>query len=102
MRKNKKALIFMGLIVALMLCVCLAACGGGDYIEKNAKKLSAYTIEAGVFDRAKNFLGGGHGFRFLQQHGQQLYRVEVSFVPQRIQKGCVSARSGRADALEGL
>lgn len=46
MRKNKKALIFMGLIVALMLCVCLAACGGGDYIEKNAKKLSAYTIEA--------------------------------------------------------
>ena len=45
MRKNKKALIFMGLIVALMLCVCLAACGGGDYIEKNAKKLSAYTID---------------------------------------------------------
>ena len=50
MRKNKKALIFMGLIVALMLCVCLAACGGGDYIEKNAKKLRAYTIEAGFDD----------------------------------------------------
>ena len=56
MRKNKKALIFMGLIVALMLCVCLAACGGGDYIEKNAKKLSAYTIEAGFDDSSKILL----------------------------------------------
>ena len=53
MRKNRKALILAGLIVALMLCMCLVACGGSDYIEKNAKKLSTYTIEAGFDDSAK-------------------------------------------------
>lgn len=85
MRKNKKALIFMGLIVALMLCVCLAACGGGDYIEKNAKKLSAYTIEAG-FDDSSKILSAVMVFDFYNNTDNSFTELKFHLYPNAYRK----------------
>ena len=68
-----------------MLCVCLAACGGGDYIEKNAKKLSAYTIEAG-FDDSSKILSAVMVFDFYNTTDNSFTELKFHLYPNAYRK----------------
>lgn len=80
MQKNKKALILICLLVTAALCVALASCSGGDYIEKNAKKLSTYTIEAG-FDEDNKILSAVLVFDFYNNTDNVFSELKFHLYP---------------------